>query len=108
MSDVTPRVTASYLSNFTSQPAVRMVGQVTALAGDTATVDSQGSVQVQLTRDSHLSVGQYYEFIGKVVNLGGGLGLKVMSVCDWGSNIDMNLVAAVVEISHKYHEIHYE
>lgn len=52
MSDVqayTPRVTAEYLQQF-SHKTVRILGKVTQLRGENATIDSNGPIQVHLNR----------------------------------------------------------
>jgi hypothetical protein len=49
MDGITPRVTAQYLENFQHQ-TVRMVGKVTQLRGEQATIDSSGSVSLVLNR----------------------------------------------------------
>ena len=51
MADATPRISASYLENFTNRN-VRLVGKVSTLRGDTATVDAGGPVTVILNRVS--------------------------------------------------------
>ena len=43
----TPRVNARYLEEFVGQ-TVRIVGKVTALHGNTATVDAEGSITISL------------------------------------------------------------
>ena len=48
-SDATPRVNAKYLDSFTNQ-TVRILGKVTLLRGNMATIDAQGSVNVMLNR----------------------------------------------------------
>ena len=52
-SEATPRVNAKYLESFTNQ-TVRLLGKVTSLRGDQATIDAQGSVNIVLNRGSHL------------------------------------------------------
>jgi hypothetical protein len=49
MDGITPRVSAAYLENFQHQ-TVRMVGKVTQLRGEQATIDSAGSVSLVLNR----------------------------------------------------------
>jgi hypothetical protein len=52
---VTPRITAQYLENFQHQ-TIRMVGKVTQLRGEQATIDAGGSVSLTLNRVSiHLA-----------------------------------------------------
>jgi replication factor A3 len=48
----TPRITAAYLDNFVGR-VVMLVGKVTQLRGDQATLDSDGTVTVLLNRVSH-------------------------------------------------------
>lgn len=45
----TPRITAPYLDNFVGR-VVMLVGKVTQLLGDQATLDSDGTVTVLLNR----------------------------------------------------------
>lgn len=47
--EATPRINAPLLSNFVNQ-TVRIVGKVTGLQGDTATIEAQGSINLQLNR----------------------------------------------------------
>lgn len=47
----TPRITAAYLDNFVGR-VVMLVGKVTQLRGDQATLDSDGTVTVLLNRVS--------------------------------------------------------
>ena len=47
----TPRITAPYLDNFVNK-VVMLVGKVTQLRGDQATLDSDGTVTVLLNRVS--------------------------------------------------------
>lgn len=56
-----------------------------------------------------------YEIVGKVINLegGAGLGVKVLSSCEWPKNErgelpDVRLFEAVVDVTHKVREIFYE
>ena len=48
----TPRITAAYLDNFAGR-VVMLVGKVTQLRGDQATLDSEGTVTVLLNRVSY-------------------------------------------------------
>lgn len=50
----TPRITSPYLNSFTSR-TVRMVGKVTQLRGDEATIESDGAVTVILNRVCSIS-----------------------------------------------------
>lgn len=47
----TPRINASYLDSFTNK-TVRLIGKVTQLRGETALIDSKGTVTAQLNRVS--------------------------------------------------------
>lgn len=48
-SEATPRINANYLEKFTNQ-TVRVIGKVTSLRGDMATIDAKGSVNIILNR----------------------------------------------------------
>jgi len=48
-SEATPRINAQYLDSFTNQ-TVRLLGKVTSLRGETATIDANGSVNIHLNR----------------------------------------------------------
>ena len=48
-SEATPRINAQYLDSFTNQ-AVRILGKVTSLRGETATIDANGSITIHLNR----------------------------------------------------------
>lgn len=82
MSLQTPRVLPSHLHAFhpaagagaRSQPStVRLLGTVTALRGETATITcgNHGDVTLLLKPDSHLQMGKLVEVIGKVTELDG-------------------------------------
>lgn len=49
MTEATPRITASYLEAFMNRN-VRVLGKVTDLRGDTATVEAGGMITVLLNR----------------------------------------------------------
>ncbi|KAI9816784.1 MAG: hypothetical protein M1827_001429 [Pycnora praestabilis] len=83
MSEVTPRVNAHYLETFQGQ-TVRILGKVTQLRGEQATVDAGGNITVILNRDSHLALNNAIEIIGKVNQ---DLSIKVLSATDFGTNI---------------------
>lgn len=80
MSLQTPRVLPAHLHAFhpssggRSTHTVRLLGTVTALRGDTATVTcgGNGDVTLILKPDSHLQMGKLVEVVGKVVDLEGG------------------------------------
>lgn len=77
----TPRISSPHLDSFTSR-TVRIIGKVTQLRGETANIDSDGVVTLQLGHDSHLTVGNAVEVIGKV---NGDLSVKVMMCTDLGN-----------------------
>ena len=64
-SEATPRINARYLDSFTNQ-TVRILGKVTALRGDTATIDANGSVNVQLNRVSQAT--QFFCWFESAIN----------------------------------------
>ncbi|QIW94973.1 hypothetical protein AMS68_000491 [Peltaster fructicola] len=105
MSETTPRISAQYLEQF-SHKSVRLIGKVGELRGDEATIDAGGNVKLHLSRDSHLQLGHAVEVIGKVQN---DLSVRVLLSTDLGpaSAIDFNAVEAVVDATHRYHELFY-
>ncbi|KID64188.1 DNA replication factor A subunit Ssb3, partial [Metarhizium brunneum ARSEF 3297] len=78
-----PRITAPYLDSFVGR-LVTIVGKVTQLRGDQATIDSDGIVTVVLNRDAHLTNGNAVQLIGKV---NPDLSIKVLSSLDAGTDI---------------------
>ncbi|KAL9116466.1 MAG: hypothetical protein Q9187_007010 [Circinaria calcarea] len=121
--EATPRINAQYLESFINQ-TVRIVGKVVSLRGEIATLDAQGSINIHLNRDSHLTVNHAAEIVGKVQQ---DLSVKVLQATDFGSNLgqlpflrNMNICAevglgsdyaaaeAVVDATHRYKDIFYE
>ncbi|KAK0310252.1 hypothetical protein LTR82_014934 [Friedmanniomyces endolithicus] len=104
--EATPRINAPYLSQF-SHRTVRLLGKVRQLRGELATVDAGGDVVVHLNRDAHLQLNHAVEIIGKVQN---DLSVRVMACSDLGpeGGIDFAAVDAVVDATHRYHQIFYE
>ncbi|KJZ70244.1 hypothetical protein HIM_10358 [Hirsutella minnesotensis 3608] len=96
-----PRVTTQYLDSFVGR-LVTIVGKVTQLRGDHATVDADGTVTVMLNRDAHLVNGNAVQIIGKV---NPDLSIKVLSSRDLGPGVDLGLCAAVVEATHRHKDI---
>ena len=105
MTEVTPRITAPYLEQFSHQ-TVRILGKVRQLRGEQATNDAGGQISVYLNRvspplsslvspricslmwtargeiqDSHLQLNHAVEIIGKVQN---DLSVRVMASTDFG------------------------
>jgi Replication factor A protein 3 len=81
MSMPTPRILPTHLHAFhPSNPnsrtvhAIRLLGTVTALRGDTATLScgNHGDVTLLLKADSNLRMGRLVEVVGKVIDLDGG------------------------------------
>jgi len=99
----TPRLTSPHLEHFTTR-TIRLVGRVTQLRGDNATLDSDGAVTAHLNRDSHLTVGNWVEVVGKV---NGDLSVRVLVSRDLGRDVDFEAVKAVVDATHRYKEIFY-
>ncbi|KAI9678625.1 MAG: hypothetical protein M1817_005682 [Caeruleum heppii] len=100
----TPRISAPYLESFTHQ-TVRILGQVTQLRGEQATIDAGGEVTAILNRECHLVLNNAFEIVGKV---NPDLSVKVMIATDFGTNIDYNAANAVVDATHRYKEMFYE
>lgn len=78
----TPRITSPHLEHFTSR-TIRIIGKVSQLRGETANIDSDGVVTLQLSHDSHLTVNNYVEVVGRV---NGDLSVKVLQCTDLGKN----------------------
>jgi hypothetical protein len=81
MSLQTPRILPSHLNAFhpsssgpRSTHTVRILGTVTGLRGDQATITcgNNGEVTLLLKPDSHLQMGKLVEVVGKVTDLEGG------------------------------------
>ncbi|EOD44216.1 replication factor a protein 3 [Neofusicoccum parvum] len=103
MAEQTPRITAPYLEQFAHQ-TVRILGKVTQLRGEQATIDAGGSVELHLNRDAHLILNNAVEVIGKV---NADLSVRVLTSTDFGTNIDFTAADAVVDATHRYKEIFY-
>lgn len=99
----TPRITSQHLDSFTNR-TIRLLGRVTQLRGEVATVDSDGTVTAHLNRDAHLTVGNAVEIVGKVNQ---DLSVKVLKATDMGRDVDFAAVSAVVDATHRYKEIFY-
>ncbi|KAK4082787.1 uncharacterized protein Triagg1_1677 [Trichoderma aggressivum f. europaeum] len=78
-----PRITASYLDNFVGR-IVTIVGTVTQLRGDQATIDADGVVTILLNREAHLAHGNAAQVIGKV---NPDLSIKALSTRDVGPGV---------------------
>lgn len=76
----TPRISSQYLDAFTNR-TIRLIGRVTQLRGEQATIDSDGNVTAHLNRDAHLTVGHAVEIVGKVNQ---DLSVKVLMAVDMG------------------------
>ncbi|KAJ9638818.1 hypothetical protein H2201_005691 [Coniosporium apollinis] len=103
MQEVTPRVTAPYLETF-AHKTVRILGKVIQLRGEQATIDAGGQINIHLNRDAHLTPNHAVEIIGKVQS---DLSVRVLTSTDFGANIDFAAAEAVVDATHRYHEIFY-
>ncbi|CAL5870766.1 uncharacterized protein PFLUO_LOCUS5006 [Penicillium psychrofluorescens] len=120
MSLQTPRVLPSHLHAFhpssggRSTHTVRLLGTVSELRGDTATVTcgGNGDVTLILKPDSHLQMGKLVEVVGKVADLEGGqgLGIRVLGTTDWGNpaDCDYKIYERVVESTHRFKSIFYD
>ncbi|GAQ42617.1 hypothetical protein AtubIFM55763_008210 [Aspergillus tubingensis] len=121
MSLQTPRILPSHLHAFhpsstgpRTSHTVRILGTVTALRGDTATMTcgNHGDVTLILKPDSHLQMGKLVEIIGKVADLdnGSGVGIRVLGSTDWGSpaDCDYKIYEHVVNATHKLKPIFYD
>ncbi|KAG0641520.1 replication factor A protein 3 [Tuber brumale] len=104
MTEQTPRINASLLYQFIGR-AVRLVGKVTDIHGDKATLDSNGVVIALLDRDSNLKLGNATEVVAKV---NPDLTVKVLTSTDFGDNLDMKVYEELVGICQQYREIFYD
>jgi hypothetical protein len=82
MSLPTPRLLPEHLHAFlnpsrpgTGQPTIRILGAVSSLRGETATITcgTHGDVNLILNRDSHLQMGRMVDVVGKLVEGEGGV-----------------------------------
>ncbi|CAK1361580.1 Replication factor A protein 3 [Cercospora beticola] len=105
MSEATPRITAPYLEQF-SHRTVRILGKVRQIRGEMATIEAGGKIDLHLNKDCHLQNNHAFEFIGKVQQ---DLSVRVLASTDLGpeGSIDFNAIDAVVDATHRYHEIFY-
>ncbi|PLN76682.1 replication factor A protein 3 [Aspergillus taichungensis] len=122
MSLQTPRILPSHLHAFHPNTAngprstntVRLLGTVTSLRGDTATITcgNHGDVTMLLKPDAHLQMGRLVEVLGKVVDLegGGGIGLRLLANYDWGNpaDCDYKIYEKLVDVTHRYPQIFYD
>ncbi|KAL4891283.1 replication factor A protein 3 [Aspergillus ambiguus] len=122
MSLQTPRVLPADLPSFHPSTAngarstntVRLLGTVTALRGDRATLacGTNGDVALVLQPSSHLQLGQLVEVVGKVTDLEGeqGIGVRVLASFDWGnpSDCDYKIYEQVVNATHKFKSLFYD
>ncbi|KAI9370787.1 replication factor A protein 3 [Aspergillus egyptiacus] len=121
MSLQTPRILPSHLHAFNpstttagrSPPPVRLLGTVSSLRGDTATITcgTHGDVTLILKPDSHLQMGKLVEVVGKVAEVEGlGLAVRVLATTDWGSpaNCDYKIYEKVVDVTHRLKPIFYD
>ncbi|KAI5293433.1 hypothetical protein KEM52_005539 [Ascosphaera acerosa] len=116
MSLSTPRVLPEHLhefveSNRSTPNTVRLLGTVSAVRGEHAslTCGSRGSITVILNRDTHIQVGRCVDIVGRVADVDGMLGVRILGAVDCGdpSTIDYNIYESVVEATHRHKEIFY-
>lgn len=81
--ETTPRILSPHLSTFAHR-TVRLLGTVTSLHGEAATIDCGGEITLILNRDSHLIIGHAFEVLGKVNE---DLSVKTLVSMDWGEGI---------------------
>ncbi|KAE8144948.1 replication factor A protein 3 [Aspergillus avenaceus] len=119
MSLQTPRVLPAHLHAFHPSNAsahvtntVRILGTVTALRGDTATITcgNNGDVTLILKPDSHLQMGRLVEVVGKVADVDQGLGIRVLGTTDWGNpaDCDYKIYENVVNATHRFKSVFYD
>lgn len=79
----TPRVSCSYLNSYVNRN-VLVVGKVVQLRGESAIVDADGHITVNLNREAHLVGGNAAQIVGKVMP---DLSIKVLSAQDLGVDV---------------------
>ncbi|OAA68756.1 DNA replication factor a subunit ssb3 [Niveomyces insectorum RCEF 264] len=94
----TPRVSCSYLNSYVGRN-VLIVGKVVQLRGDTAIVDADGHITVNLNREAHLVGGNAAQILGKVTP---DLSIRVLSAQDLGVDVDIDLAQKVVEVAQEH------
>ncbi|PUU81449.1 replication factor A protein 3 [Tuber borchii] len=104
MTEQTPRINAPLLQQYIGR-TIRLVGKVSDVQGNGATLDSSGVVTVYLDRDSNLKIGNAVEIVGKV---NPDLTVKVLTSTDFGENLDMRVYEDLVGICQQYKEIFYD
>ncbi|KAJ5909110.1 hypothetical protein N7495_001792 [Penicillium taxi] len=121
MSLQTPRILPAHLHAFhpssgkSSTHTIRILGTVSALHSDTATITcgNNGDVTLILKPDSHLQMGKLVEVVGKVADLESGqqgLGIRVLGTSDWGNpaDCDYKIYEQLVEATHRVKPIFYD
>ncbi|KAG0125866.1 replication factor A protein 3 [Tuber indicum] len=104
MTEQTPRINAPLLHQFIGR-TIRLVGKVTDIHGDKATLDSSGVIIARLDRDSNLKLGNATEVVAKV---NPDLSVKVLTSTDFGDNLDMKVYEELVGICQQHREIFYD
>ncbi|KAI0123080.1 replication factor A protein 3 [Xylariales sp. AK1849] len=97
----TPRISGRNLDSYIGRN-VTVVGKVLQLRGDTAIIEAEGQITVNLNLEAHLAPGNGVQVIGKVLP---DLSIKVLSAIDLGNNVDFNVSQAVVDVTHQYKDI---
>ncbi|PGH05146.1 hypothetical protein AJ80_08382 [Polytolypa hystricis UAMH7299] len=117
MSLSTPRLLPEHLHAFAPAPhksarTVRILGTVSSLRGEHASITcgSHGEVTLVLNRDSHIQMGRVVDVIGKVVEVEGGLGVRVLGAADCGDpkDVDYKIYEELVDVTHRFKEIFYD
>ncbi|KAK2744359.1 hypothetical protein FQN57_004253 [Myotisia sp. PD_48] len=99
MSVVTPRILPKYLQQFHNAnhvSAVRLLGKVSSLRGEHATITcgEHGEVTLILNQDSHIQMDRMIDVVGKIVEVDGGLGLRVYGATDCGDPADVGTLSS--------------
>ncbi|KLJ11576.1 hypothetical protein EMPG_13245 [Blastomyces silverae] len=117
MSLSTPRLLPDQLHTFLPGPnhsgptTIRILGTVTELRGEHATITcgTNGNVTLILNREAHLQLGRMVDVIGKVTQTEAGLAVRVLNAVDCGDpkDIDYKIYEQVVDVTHRVKEIFY-
>ncbi|KAK7206117.1 replication factor A protein 3 [Myxozyma melibiosi] len=100
---ICPRVNAQYLKPFVDR-VVRLVGRVTQVSGESAVLDSAGSVTVFGTRDIVFNEGEIFEVTGRV---NADLSIKALDGVNHGTQGNLDNVNAMVDIVQKNKSFYY-
>ncbi|RPA79779.1 replication factor A protein 3 [Ascobolus immersus RN42] len=101
--EATPRINASFLQQFENQTVI-IVGKCIQVRGENALVEAGGNINVHLSPNGTCVPGNFVEIVGKVQP---DMTVKSLLTTDWGTDVDMAAVDAVVDLTHRYKDLFY-